>query len=98
MKNTVFVKVFVVIMAALILLCMVFMIVADPFFQYHKPWFGMKPYVVNERYQAAGMARNFDYDNLIMGSSMAQNLKPSHFQRLGGSTIKLTMAGSHVLD
>ena len=74
-------------------------IAIDPLFQYHKPLFGLKPFIQNERYQDAGMAKTFDYDNVIMGTSMSQNFRINEYEELfGGKTVKLTMEGSHPLD
>ncbi len=71
----------------------------DPLFIYHKPLFGLQPVITNERYQNAGIAKNFDYDNVIIGNSLSQNFKPSDFNKgFGGKTVKLTSAGSHTVD
>ncbi len=74
-------------------------IAIDPLFQYHKPWFGLEPVIKSERYQDAGMAKMFDYDNVIMGSSMSQIFRANEYKDLfGGKTIKLTMEGSSIKD
>lgn len=74
-------------------------IAIDPLFQYHKPWFGLEPFIKKERYQDAGMAKTFDFENVIMGTSMAQNFRINEYEELfGGKTIKLTMEGSHPID
>ena len=84
---------------ALLIIVASIQIAIDPLFQYHKPWFGMEPFIKKERYQDAGMAKNFEFENVIMGTSMAQNFKVKEFERLfDGKTIKLTMEGSHPLD
>lgn len=71
----------------------------DPLFQYHKPWFGLKPVVTNERYQNAGIAKNFDFNNVIIGNSYSENFIISDVEDVfEGKTVKLTAAGSHVLD
>lgn len=71
----------------------------DPLFQYHKPWFGLEPFIKKERYQDAGMAKTFDFENVIMGTSMAQNFRINEYEELfGGKTVKLTMEGSHPVD
>ena len=31
----------------------------DPFFVYHKPYFGLEPYVYGEMYKNLGMAKHF---------------------------------------
>ena len=87
-------------------LTLVFLILAgalqiaiDPLFQYHQPWFGLKPVVTNERYQNAGIAKTFDYENVIIGNSLAENFYVSDVDKLfGGKTVKLTAAGSHTKD
>lgn len=71
----------------------------DPLFQYHKPWFGLKANVINERYQNAGIAKNFDFENVIIGNSMSENFVVSDVEEVfSGKTVKLTASGSHVLD
>ncbi len=48
-------------------------ILMDPFFHYHKPWFGLKAVLTDKEYQCIGSLRTFDYDSLIVGSSVAEN-------------------------
>ena len=48
-------------------------ILIDPFFHYHKPWFGLKEVLTDKEYQCIGSLRTFDYDSLIVGSSVAEN-------------------------
>ena len=45
----------------------------DPFYHYHKPWFGLKAVLNDKEYQCIGTLRHFDYDTLIVGSSVAEN-------------------------
>ncbi len=45
----------------------------DPFYHYHKPWFGLKAVLNDKEYQCVGTLRNFDYDSLIVGSSVMEN-------------------------
>lgn len=86
------------ILAALLLVAGV-QIAIDPLFLYHKPYFGLQPVVTNERYQGAGIAKNFDYDNVIIGNSMSENFRASWFaEGFRGETVKLVAAGSHPLD
>ena len=74
-------------------------IIIDPFFQYHKPlsWF---PYIVdNQLSQNPGMARNMEYDSVILGSSMTVNFDTDWFRELQGlSTIKLNYNGAYPKD
>lgn len=53
--------------------------VFDPFYHYHKPWFGMKAVLNDKEYQCVGTLRNFDYDALIVGSSVMENNDNSWF-------------------
>lgn len=87
-----------------LLLCALFVVgainvVIDPLFQYHKPWFGLEPVVINDRYQNAGIAKNFDFENVIIGNSYSENFLVSDVENLfDGKTVKLTASGSHFLD
>lgn len=88
---------------SLVLVLLIFVaaitIAIDPLFQYHKPWFGLKPVVTNERYQNAGVAKTFDYENVIIGNSLSENFYVSDVEKVfGGRTVKLTAAGSHTAD
>ena len=57
----------------LLLLCMGLVILFDPFFQYHKPLPGLKAVLSDKEYQCIGTLKNFDYDSLIVGSSVCEN-------------------------
>lgn len=59
----------------LIIMCIIaaFVILIDPFFHYHKPWFGLKAVLTDKEYQCIGTLHTFDYDSLIVGSSVAEN-------------------------
>lgn len=73
--------------------------VVDPLFQYHKPWFGLEPCVINARYQNAGVAKKFDFENAVIGNSMTENFLVSDIEKtFGGKAVKLTASGSYVLD
>lgn len=45
----------------------------DPFYQYHKPLPGLKSVLTDKEYQCVGTLRTFDYDSLIVGSSVCEN-------------------------
>lgn len=59
--------------AVLLLLCMALVILFDPFYQYHKPLPGLKAVLSDKEYQCVGTLKNFDYDSVIAGSSVAEN-------------------------
>jgi hypothetical protein len=68
--------------------------VLDPLQHYHKSWY--KPvFSTEERYQNAGLARNYDYDTIILGTSMTENFLPSVVgEAMGGHVMKLPLRGS----
>lgn len=66
-------------------------IVVDPVFHYHKPLKGLEPLIDDERYQNPGIAKFFEYDSVLTGSSMTQNFRASEFNdTFQCSTVKLT--------
>ena len=54
-------------------------VLIDPFFHYHKPWFGLKAVLTDKEYQCIGSLRTFEYDSLIVGSSVAENYNNGWF-------------------
>lgn len=71
----------------------------DPFFQYHAP-LGEFPYLVdNQLSQNPGMAKNMEYDSVILGSSMTVNFNTNWFDELMGlDAIKLNYSGAYPKD
>ena len=72
-QNKKFLRRFVI--RTLFLLAAVIAVVAvfDPFYQYHKPLPGLKEVLTDKEYQCIGTLRHFDYDSLIVGSSVCEN-------------------------
>lgn len=68
-----FIKSFFIKSAALLLLLIAVVVIFDPFYQYHKPLPGLKSVLTDKEYQCIGTLRNFDYDSLIVGSSVCEN-------------------------
>ena len=58
--------------AALAALCMLTVYLLDPFYHYHKPWFGLKAVLNEKEYQVPGSLRHFDYDSVLVGSSVVE--------------------------
>lgn len=66
----------------------------DPFMQYRMPSYTPRFVTGYARHINAGLARNLDYDAVIVGSSYAMNFRNSDFdQAFGGKTISLAMPG-----
>lgn len=70
----------------------------DPFQQYHKPWFNLKPVYTTdlEPYINPGIAKNYDYDAVLVGSSMVENTRVSWLDSTFGlKTVKLSYEGGY---
>lgn len=69
-------------------------IVIDPFLHYHKPVSFLEYPLLEERYINDGIARHYEYQGIITGSSTSQNFKASQVETLFNvATIKQTYAG-----
>jgi len=69
--------------------------VIDPFLHYHKPLPGLQYPLKDERYQNDGIARHYEYQAMITGTSMTQNFKASQFEELWGvKAIKTSFSGA----
>ncbi len=69
----------------------------DPLQFYHRPSWYTPLFSEEERYQNPGLAKNYEYDTIIIGTSMTENFVPSQVDaHLGGTTLKLSMEGSTV--
>lgn len=73
--------------------------VFDPFFHYHKPIRPLKAVLTQAEYQVIGTLRTFDYDSLIVGSSMAENYNNRWFDETFDCTaIKAVKPGANTSD
>lgn len=83
----------------LFLLTAALVIYVDPFFQYHAPLENFPYLVDNQLSQNPGMAKNMEYDSVILGSSMTVNFNTHWFEELMGlHTIKLNYSGAYPKD
>lgn len=81
------------------LLVGLFMYIVDPLQMYRKASFYPVLFSSQERYQNAGLARSYDYDTIILGSSMTQNFVPSYVESvMGGEVMKLSIEGSTAME
>jgi len=67
----------------------------DPL-QFHRRATRFAPqFSFEQRFQNPGLARNYDYDTVIIGSSVTENFYPDEVEaRLGGRALKLSISGS----
>jgi hypothetical protein len=85
-----------VIMLALTLLVLgTAVFVVDPFFHYRAPDKKLFYTLYDQRSQNDGITRNFDYDSIITGTSMAENFRASYFDELFGTdSVKVCFSGA----
>ena len=70
-------------------------VIIDPFEVYHQAT-AFAPPITNgtQIYSNAGIAKNYEYDSVIIGSSMTENFRPSQLDSLlGGRFVKLCING-----
>lgn len=73
--------------------------VIDPFFHYHKPLTGVNYLIDNQISQNPGIAKNFEYDSVMLGSSMTNNFDTALFaEKMDLNTIKLCYNGAFPKD
>lgn len=90
-SNLILILVFTV---CLLIVYSMFIYIIDPLEQFRAAKI-YHPIYVDEMYQNAGMAKHYQYDTVIIGSSTAENFKPSFIQKtLGFHTLKLTLHGT----
>ena len=76
---------------AAVLLLSALMYIIDPFFQFRVR---DNSYLLNPRYVNAGLIKNYDYDTIIIGSSMTQNFDMDIFrEELGAKPLHVSMGG-----
>lgn len=76
-----------------------FVFLIDPYYVFHAPWFQMEPISQNAHYIARGLIRNMDYDIIICGSSMCENMHTDHVDEVFDSkSIKVVQHGSYSND
>lgn len=66
-------KRFLIFIVSLLALCIFVVLIVDPFYHYHKPVLGLKAVLNEKEYQCIGSLRTFDYDSVIVGSSVCEN-------------------------
>ncbi len=73
--------------------------VIDPFFHYHAPIGGVNYIIDDQIHQNPGIAQNFKYDSVILGSSMTANFDTDLFARtMGLNTVKLSYNAAYPKD
>ena len=80
--------------ALLLVLCALTVYIVDPFEHYRES--AILPLYDQESYNNPGIAKHYDYDAVILGTSMVEMSHPSVIDAcFGVSSVKLPMRGSH---
>ena len=67
----------------------------DPLQIFHKAWFRTISFHSGMREQAAGIINNYQFDSLLLGTSMLQNTSAKEAsKKLGGHFVNLSVSGS----
>lgn len=99
MQKTQSLKKLVIIIVAELLLVALVVWFFDPFYQYHAPFFGMNAVLNDRDNQMPGTVRNFDYDSVLVGSSVAENFDSAFLDEVYGcTTLKLIRASGSMAD
>lgn len=71
----------------------------DPFYQYHAPFWGLEAVLYDRDNQMPGTIRNFSYDSVLVGSSVAENFDSSYLDdTYGCNTLKVIRASGSMAD
>lgn len=71
----------------------------DPFYQYHQPFFNLEATLHDRDNQVVGTIRTFDYDSVLLGSSVAENFDSSFLnEQYNCQTLKIIRASGSVAD
>lgn len=68
--------------------------IIDPFYQYHKPlaFLSYRPNMNLHSYTNPGIAKNFDYDTVVLGSSMTRTISASYAKKVNNwNLVKLSI-------
>ena len=85
--------------AAELIIVALFVWFFDPFYQYHNPFFGLKAVLYDRDNQMPGTVRNFEYDSVLMGSSVAENFDTGFIdEAYGCNTLKVIRASGSAAD
>lgn len=98
MKTKKWLAVFSIVMAAGIGGIIGIVAYVDPFFQYHGPHANFPYLIDNQLNQNPGMARNMEYDSVLLGSSMTVNFEADWFGEKGLKLLKLPFNGAYPKD
>ncbi len=81
--------------AVILMLMATFTFIIDPLYQYR--YSEDSDYYVNPRYSCAGLIKTYDYDSVMLGSSITQNFDPDLFsEKMNLKLLKVNIGGMSV--
>ncbi len=99
MKNKNIVLTFIVSSMFLVLIFFGTLFVYDPLKLFHKPWKYQEYLQDNMRQQAAGIINNWDFDSIILGTSMLKNTSAKEASiQLGGNFANISLLGGNFFE
>jgi len=99
MNNKRLVFTFIVTSIALVVLFFSILFIYDPLKIFHKPWMNKEYLQPNMREQAAGIINNWEYDSVILGTSILECTSSKEASnKLGGNFINISLAGSYFFE
>lgn len=98
-KSKIWLRCFFIFVFVLISSITLFNYVVDPY-QYYRSAPYRKYYSGEQRWQAPGLAQNYHYDNIVLGTSMTENFLPSRVNNIFDTehTMKLSISGSSMYE
>lgn len=76
-----------------------FVYIMDPFYQYHDALAGKKAALYDREHQVIGTIRNFEYDSVLLGSSVAENFDTEYLNKqYDCKTLKVIRASGSIAD
>lgn len=92
-------KKLIICIAALMVMVVCVVALLDPFYHYHKPLPFLKAVLNDRDYQVVGTIDHFDYDSVVLGTSIAENTNTKQVDDLwNASTIKAIRASGSNAD
>ena len=99
MKNKKIVFTFIITSIVLVVLFFSILFIYDPLKVFHKPWMNKEYLQLNMREQAAGIINNWEYDSVILGTSILECTSSKEASnKLGGKFINISLAGSYFFE
>lgn len=95
MESKKWIRIFLIVLIALLLFAGSLVLIIDPFFHYRAPQSFWKYTLKEERYQNNGILKYFNYDSIITGTSHTENFKTSEFDSLFNcNSVKVSLSGA----